>query len=225
MAWARLDDHFPTHPKVVAAGGDAAWLHVCALCYSAEHLTDGVIPKPVLSRLSDRKRPNVLAEKLVAVGMWIDRGDSFELHDYLAYNPSREHVLEERRKAAERRANGARASADSRATNRSASGDEQVPRPVPSRPESPSDSVGSANASPPAAKKSRGTRIPDPYSLSDKDLEWFDKKYPSRDGRWLEAETEKFVDHFRKAPGQKGVAMDWPAAWRNWIRRADEGFS
>lgn len=115
MSWVKLDDQFPTHPKMVAAGGDAAWLHVCALCYCAQHLTDGLLPKAMVSRLSDRRQPEKLAERLVAAGAWIDRGDTFELHGYLEFNPSREHVLSERRKAAERRAKGGRASADVRA--------------------------------------------------------------------------------------------------------------
>lgn len=117
MSWVKLDDQFPTHPKIVAAGGDAAWLHVCALCYCATHLTDGMLPKGMVERISDRKAPRKLADKLVEVGAWVDNGDTYELHGYLDYNPSREHVENERRKAAERRANGGRASRERRPTN------------------------------------------------------------------------------------------------------------
>ncbi len=126
MSWVKLDDQFPTHPKIVAAGGDAAWLHVCALCYCATHLTDGMLPKGMVARISDRKNPAKLAARLVGVGAWIDRGGEYELHGYLDYNPSREHVETERRKAAERRANGGRASRERRPTDTS---------PVPSRPQ------------------------------------------------------------------------------------------
>ncbi len=31
--------------------------------------------------------------------------------------------------------------------------------------------------------------------------------------------ADHFADHWRAQPGQKGVKLDWPATWRNWIRR------
>lgn len=98
MAWVKLDDQFPTHPKIIEVGGDAAWLHVCALCYCGQHLTDGLVPKAIVGRLSDRDDPQALVARLVEVGVWIDRGDRYEIHDYLEHNPSREHVLAEREK-------------------------------------------------------------------------------------------------------------------------------
>jgi hypothetical protein len=110
VPWLKMDDQYPSHPKVVAAGGDAAWLHVCAACYCAQHLTDGLVPKAILSRLSDRKKPEQLAARLVEVGLWHDRGDHYELNDYLDYNPSREQVLADR----ERRAAAGRKGAKNR---------------------------------------------------------------------------------------------------------------
>jgi hypothetical protein len=53
MTWVKLDDQFPSHPKMVLAGGDAAWLHVCALCYCGQHLTDGKFPKAIVGRLEN----------------------------------------------------------------------------------------------------------------------------------------------------------------------------
>lgn len=114
MAWVKLDDQFPMHPKMVEAGGDAAWLHVCALCYCAQHLTDGMLPKAIVDRLSDRKNPARLAARLVEVGAWIDRGDVFELHGFLEFNRSREEVVREREAAKERRAKGGKKSAEGR---------------------------------------------------------------------------------------------------------------
>ena len=38
----------------------------------------------------------------------------------------------------------------------------------------------------------------------------------------LYAEHRRFVDHWRSAPGQKGVKLDWRATWRNWMRTAAE---
>ena len=36
----------------------------------------------------------------------------------------------------------------------------------------------------------------------------------------LQAEHRKFIDYWIAQPGQKGVKVDWPATWRNWIRKA-----
>lgn len=36
------------------------------------------------------------------------------------------------------------------------------------------------------------------------------------------AETEKFVDHWLAASGQRAIKRDWVAAWRNWMRNAAE---
>jgi hypothetical protein len=109
MSWFKLDDHFPDHPKILAAGGDAAWLWVCGGCYCARHLTDGLIPKAAVPRLSDRRNPMKLAQRLVEVGLWIDRGDHFGMHDYLEFNPSRADV-EGVRDSARIRMNEARSS-------------------------------------------------------------------------------------------------------------------
>jgi hypothetical protein len=34
------------------------------------------------------------------------------------------------------------------------------------------------------------------------------------------SEHERFCDHWRAQPGAKGRKADWPATWRNWMRRA-----
>jgi len=34
MAWVRLDDGFPDHPKALQAGPLACWLYVCGIAYA-----------------------------------------------------------------------------------------------------------------------------------------------------------------------------------------------
>lgn len=92
MAWVRLEDTFPEHPKIDAAGGDAGWLHVCALAYCNRNLTDGFIAQARIGRLSDRKSPAQLAQRLVDVGLWEPCDSGWVIHDYLHYNPSKEQV-------------------------------------------------------------------------------------------------------------------------------------
>ena len=98
MAWVRFDDTFPEHPKVLKVGGDAVWMHVCALAYCNRLETDGVIPTGVVGRLSDRKDANRLAAKLVSEGLWDVHPEGWEIHDYHDFQPSKAE-LEQRREA------------------------------------------------------------------------------------------------------------------------------
>jgi hypothetical protein len=96
MSWVRLDDNFPEHPKIARAGGDAAWLHVCALAYCSRNLTDGLVPNAVLKKLSDRRNPIRLAAQLVDAGLWEREEAGWRVHDYLKFQPSRADVETER---------------------------------------------------------------------------------------------------------------------------------
>lgn len=104
MTWVKLDDQFPDHPKVVKAGGDAAWLHVTAICYANRHLTDGFIPEGQVIRLSDRRNPAKLAAELVKVGMWETAVGGWMIHDFLDWNPSAAEVKKRREKERDRKA-------------------------------------------------------------------------------------------------------------------------
>ncbi|KKN75246.1 hypothetical protein LCGC14_0382450 [marine sediment metagenome] len=103
MSWVKVSDGLATHPKVLAAGQAAAWLHVAGLCYAAQHLTDGAISDSSLSGLGQytRARARKLADRLVEVRLWERNGTGYAIHDYLDYNPSRKEV--EARREAKRR--------------------------------------------------------------------------------------------------------------------------
>jgi hypothetical protein len=36
------------------------------------------------------------------------------------------------------------------------------------------------------------------------------------------SDHEAFTDYWRSVPGQKGRKVDWPATWRNWMRKEHE---
>jgi len=137
MAWVKLDDGFPEHPKVQEAGGDAAWLHVCALAYCNRNTTDGFIAFGVLARLSDRRTPRKLAECLVAAGLWDAQEGGWTIHDYLEFQPSKAKVDAERAAARERMAalradkEAKRSSAEVRANNERSSDEVRSTRPDP----------------------------------------------------------------------------------------------
>ena len=102
MAWVRLDDGFPDHPKVGAAGPVAGWLFVSALCYASRYLTDGFVPASQLRRLAEIDDPEGAAAALVRSGLFEVEADGWRIHDYLDHQTSRERVDEARAQNARR---------------------------------------------------------------------------------------------------------------------------
>ncbi|WP_288019020.1 hypothetical protein [Tepidiforma sp.] len=107
MAWIRIDDRMPYHPKVVGLSAEAFRLYVASLCYAGGHETDGFVPASALPVLWGTART---AAELERAGLW-DRADGgWSIHDYLDYNPSRSDLDDARR----RRADAAAAAASAR---------------------------------------------------------------------------------------------------------------
>lgn len=102
MPWVKLDDSFFCHPKIVEAGAEASGLYVWALTYSAHNLTDGHVPAGWVKQAVG-SRAKRLAGILVEHGLWTENGTGWVIHDYHDYNPSRESIVEKRRKDSERK--------------------------------------------------------------------------------------------------------------------------
>ncbi|MFE2710547.1 hypothetical protein ACFXKI_00800 [Streptomyces mirabilis] len=102
MPWVKLDDRFPSHRKVALLSDRAFRLHVCAMCWCAENLTDGRIGERELALVTRIRGVKATAKQLEDAGLWDRTEDGWEIHDYLDYNPSREQVQAERKKNAAR---------------------------------------------------------------------------------------------------------------------------
>mgnify|MGYP000039978952 CR=1 FL=1 len=111
MAWARLDDSFYDHPKVMSVWHrrpDALGLHMRAIAYCARHSTDGWIHPAVVMALSplqsDREQQ---VEVLVEERLWVKEGEQYGIHNYLDYNFSKAEIEkrreEDRKRKEERR--------------------------------------------------------------------------------------------------------------------------
>lgn len=74
-----------------------------------------------------------------------------------------------------------------------------------------------------APRPPKGTRLPADWTLPEDWHEWASHNWPhaGMDEIWNQADV--FRDYWTAQPGQKGVKTDWPATWRNWIRRAAKG--
>jgi len=101
MSWARIDDNLTFHPKVLAAGNAAIGVWIRMMAWSANHLTDGVVPGDIIRLISGRKGTHIVT--LVNVGLVDQEGDVFTIHDYLDYNKSRAEILGKREKDADRK--------------------------------------------------------------------------------------------------------------------------
>lgn len=92
--------------------------------------------------------------------------------------------------------------------------------PIPNTQE-PKERGSDADAPPPAGEKpkskSRGTRLPDDWALTDEHYTECQRLRPELLPH-IDTVAGKFADHWRAQPGQKGVKVDWMATWRNWLR-------
>lgn len=99
MVWFKVDDSFWSHPKVLSLSGDALALWVRAGSYCGQQLTDGFVSAQALRMLAERDA----AVELANAGLWDVVKGGFQFHDWAEYQPTRDHVVTERAKAAERK--------------------------------------------------------------------------------------------------------------------------
>jgi hypothetical protein len=112
VAWLRIDDRVRTHPKIVEAGPEAAWVWFSGICYCREHLTDGFIPSAMLASLVpgvNERKVRLLAAKLTEARLWHADPKGYRVHDFLDWNPSREQVMVKREEDRKRKEKGSTA--------------------------------------------------------------------------------------------------------------------
>ncbi len=123
--YVKVHDGLPDHPKIIEAGGEAGWLYICGLAYASRQLTDGVISKRLVRRLTDGSNPEASASALVRVGLWHEGEhgcpkcptagpDAYVIHDYLDHQRSASEVADLRSKRAAAGQRGGRRSGESR---------------------------------------------------------------------------------------------------------------
>jgi hypothetical protein len=122
VTWFKVDDGFPSHPKVLAIpkAKRARVLGVWLMCgtWSARHLTDGFIPATVLAELGGTRAD---AQLLVDAkshpggpGLWTAVDGGWQFHDWSPIQPTRAEIEELKRVRAEAGAKGGKASGKAR---------------------------------------------------------------------------------------------------------------
>ena len=102
MAWARLDDQWWCHPKVMGLTLAASGLWARALSWSCSEVGrrhEGVVPVSFV-RMVAGEDTDTLAAELVAAGLWVEVDGGWAIHDWSEYQ---ELSLSERRAAAGRK--------------------------------------------------------------------------------------------------------------------------
>lgn len=164
MAWVKLDDSMPHHPKTVKAGPMAYALDVAAISYSNRFGLDGMISPDVLPAVISGI-PNILkvVARLVAVDRWHEPGhdcercpqpdEGWRIHDIEDFQPTAADQAELSRKRAEAGRAGGKQSGKQRRSKNEASaspGLEAKTNPVPTRPDpTPNTPASSLDVYPP----------------------------------------------------------------------------
>lgn len=83
MSWAFLDDHADENPKLMAAGGEAAWYWACGLCYCRRNpKVPGFIPRQKARLLYEVKDVDAVIGRLLEVRLWEEVPGGYQVNDY-----------------------------------------------------------------------------------------------------------------------------------------------
>jgi hypothetical protein len=239
MTWFKVDDSFHSHPKAMAVSLAALGLWTVAGSWSGDHGTDGVLPDHVVRALS---RGEVgLADELIDAGLWRRAKGGYRFHQWEAdgdgspRNPTREEAMAARanqssgglignhrrwhvgqgvikpgcRYCQQKQSSGTRSATD-QSTEDIPESHPNPPGPVPKREkeqQTPTSSVA----------RKRGGRIPADFAADASMVDWARNNTPAVNGR---IETANFVDYWTAASGTNATKLDWVAAWRTWMRKA-----
>lgn len=110
MSWLELDDRILEHPKFIRAvirGGSCAihlWLGLRA--YAGQNLTDGHVPADMIGEVKGPRKPKdrtKALQALIDVGLLENVDDGVQMHDYAQWSRTREEILRDREKSADRK--------------------------------------------------------------------------------------------------------------------------
>jgi hypothetical protein len=219
--FAKLDLGYFDNPKItdfVDEHPHVPLLHLRAILYSRQHLTDGKFPVRLVARMVSASycgsQCDAECDYCRAVGAdLIERVDvrTGLVHDYLQHQQSAEDIA--RLSSAGKKGAAARWSGSpdaDRTPDRNANRN-GTPH-AKANAERGEERRGDRGAAAPG-----GTRIPDDFAVTPEMKQWaIDKGFDHLD---LTAITEAFFDFWKGKPGAAGRKADWVATWRNWVRR------
>lgn len=223
MAWFKVDDGLHSSKKFLSIprrhrfAAIGVWTLAGSWC--ADQLTDGHVPAYMLEQWGT---PPAAPAALIDAGLWGRTSDGYEFYNWHAYQPRKEDVDAERAASRERmrelRARRKQGKPQKDAEEQEPfgrtgpNGSENVRNPDPTRPDPTPTSKEVEGAS-------RGSRVPEPFEISDDMRAWAKEEVPLVD---IDRKTIEFVDYWAAIPGQKGVKLDWGRTWKNGMRKQQE---
>lgn len=201
MSWTKLDDGFYDHPKVLVTSNGAIGLYCKALTYCGKHLTDGVLPGSVVTRVLVGTDAEI--EELCRNNLWSREAETFRISNYLQYQPSSKSVKKEKKRARDgmRVLRDRRSKSVTRNTGRDGTGREEA---------------SSSGVSGESEGRGGRHRLPTDFPQTDA-LRAIAVTAGCRDPVRMHA---AFVDYWHGAGTPKA---DWVATYRSWARSGHGG--
>lgn len=210
--WIKMRTDLLTSPKVVrmASALKADRFRIAGGLLSVwslfdVHSIDGILHGYSPENLDDLAAWPGFANAMADVEWLLVEGGNLELPRFEAHNGA----------SAKRRAQDADRKKSVRKTSASEA-DKMRTREEESKEKSSSNPSVSPLAEKPKPKAKPKTRLPESFLLTGEMRKWASESCPAVDVRTA---TEKFVDYWR---GEAKTKADWPATWRNWMRREQE---
>lgn len=220
MATFPISDGFYADPVYLGLSGDAVALWTRSASWSTHHLTDGFVPTSALAvlQVSDEQIP----DELVARGIWKRTRGGFRHVDWPKQASS--DYVEAKREADRARQQRRRTSTpppsrrDTRVTPPRVAAESHVGHTplIFSKRQEIQDKEQQQTPSSSVVARKRACRIPPDFAVTEDMIGWARQHTPLV-GR---TDTDSFVDYWTAASGARASKLDWPAAWRNWMRKA-----
>lgn len=219
--WFRFYVEMPRDPKIRRLAPAHRWVWACVLCAARESPIAGYLliserePLSVadLADLAAVKEPEVrkALDSMEHLGL-IERDENLDclfVPKFTARQYESDDVTARTRKHRER-------SKDVQ-TNDVGTFQHRSREQLRNTPETETETEEESNDSSKPRSK-RGMRIPPDWKPSPDEIDWQREQGIADD--LARRELPRFLDYWTAAPGQKGVKLDWPATWRNWLRTA-----
>jgi hypothetical protein len=173
-------------------------------------LNDGVIPEKMALQLSRRKR---VLDELCTNDEFVPSlekvGTNYILHDFVVHQGSKQEIEEKSRVNTENGRRGGRPR-----VNRT------VTEPLTeSKPNQNTETETETETHSSTKNEARGTRIDPGFKVADDMRSWARENTPLVN---VDAVLPAFIDYWAGVAGVKGVKRDWPATWRNSMRKQQE---
>lgn len=207
--WARFVVDMPDNPKILPLSDAAFRCLIEATMYSRRLMTDGFLA----SRLALAKWGPEALQELCANDAekpsLVEVEGGYLIRDFAEHQETRAEIEKRRERL---RANGRKGGLAKAKQVGKQPAKQKSSQPVAETETETVREVAKATST----RTARGSRITHDWMPSQELINQMRQECPTVD---LEAEHKVFIDYFLGAPGSKGVKLDWPATWRNWMRR------